>query len=130
MAALILFLLSLISPLLAGLNEVLSSPSSCCKSLTGSTEDTLERMIKASRSWIKSLSCTEMTTGDSKFVTSVPSPPTTVKFSLKVTGVSKVVTRPPITSFSSPSSARVALSIKVSSPVIALILLLPMYRSP
>ena len=63
-------------------------------------------------------------------MTNSPSPPTTVIFWLNVTGVSKVVTRPPIVSSSSPSSSNVALSMNVSSPVIALILLLPMYRSP
>ena len=67
-----------------------------------------------------------MVIGDSNVLTNCPSPPTTVMFWLKVTGVSNVVTRPPIVSSSSPSSANVAASMKVSSPVIALILLLPM----
>ena len=70
------------------------------------------------------------TIGDSTELTRDPSPPTIVIFWLNVTGVSNVVTRPPITSSGSPSSASVALSINVSSPVIALILLLPIYKSP
>ena len=61
---------------------------------------------------------------------SSPSLPTTVIFWLNVTGVSKVVTRLPITSSLSPSSANTAASRNTSAPVIALILRLPMYRSP
>ena len=52
--------------------------------------------------------------------------PSTVILSLNVTGVSNVVTRPPRSSpLSSSDSSREALSRNVSSPVIALIFLLP-----
>ena len=82
-------------------------------------------MISECLDCIKSVSCTDITTGDSKLLTNSPSPPTTVMFWLNVTGVSNVVTNPPIVSSSSPSSANTAASMNVSSPVIALILLLP-----
>jgi len=51
--------------------------------------------------------------------------PSIVTLSLKVTAVSKVVTSAPIVSLSSPLSSRTACSRNVSSPVIALILRLP-----
>ena len=50
--------------------------------------------------------------------------------SLNVTGPSKVVTKFPIESPSSDDSTNCALSKNVSSPVIALILRLPIYKSP
>ena len=126
-ADLTLFLLRVMSPAVGGTNAVLSSLSSC--SITPRSFSvllTIERIIKESLTCLKSPSCTAMITGDSNVFGRDPSPPTTVIFWLNVTGVSKVVTRPPITSSSSPSSARTAASINVSSPVIALILLLPM----
>ena len=118
------------SPSVGGENEVLSNPSSCSSCVTGSTDVTFERMIKASRACVRSESCTAMVIGDSNVFTNSPSPPTTVIFWLNVTGVSNVVTNPPSVSSSSPSSTSVALSMNVSSPVIALILLLPIYKSP
>ena len=63
-------------------------------------------------------------------VLSLFSPPLTVIYSLNVTGVSNVVTRLPIASSSSAESTSVADSRNSSSPVIASILRLPMYRSP
>ena len=113
------------SPEVGGLNEVLSRLSSCSKPLTGSTEDTLERIIRASLCSVRSLSCTETTIGDWNVFCCDPSPPTTVIFWLNVTGVSNVVTSAPISSLSSSLSARTAASRNVSSPVIALILRLP-----
>ena len=130
-ADLIVFLLRVISPAVGGENEVLSSPSSCSIwPRSFSVLSTFERMIKASFCCMKSPSCTDITTGDSKLLTNCPSPPTTVIFWLNVTGVSNVVTNPPSVSSSSPSSSSIALSMNVSSPVIALILLLPIYKSP
>ena len=87
--------------------------------MLGSIDSTLERIINECLDCTKSGSCTDITTGDSKLLTNSPSPPTTVMFWLNVTGVSNVLTIPPIVSSSSPSSANTAASMNVSSPVIA-----------
>jgi len=80
-----------ISPFRVGLNAVLSRSSSCSTPVTPSTVATLERIIRASRTSDRSLSCTEITNGDWNVFCRVPSPPTTVMFLRKVTGSSNVV---------------------------------------
>ena len=90
--------------------------------------DTLDRILSA---YSLTLPRTLMLTGElNVLIRSCASPPLTTIFSLNVTGVSNVVTRLSIASASSAESTRAADSRNSSSPVIASILRLPMYRSP
>ena len=102
-------------------------------------EDTLEvtfnedRTPTLGRPKVRSLTSapTLIVTGELNVLVWSPfSPPLTVMYSLNVTGVSNVVTRFPIASSSSSDAASDADSRNISSPVMASILRLPMYRSP
>ena len=123
-----MFLLRTISPLVNvlpccdDLSSVSSSPTGVA---FGLTDDRMVREFKP-----KPLA-TLTVTGELNVLTNLPSsPPLTVIFWLNVTGVSNVVTRLSMISSGSSESTNVADSKNTSSPVIASILRLPMYRSP
>ena len=119
------------SPELLGLNWLLSKSGSFLDpSGGGLVFCTRDLMISGPSCRVRSSLATLIRTGELNALTLSPSPPLTVMFWLNVTGTSKVVTREPISSSSSSESSSAALSRNSSSPVIALILRLPMYSSP